>query len=369
VVTVDREPALDRRTIRRIQRILARTTGKKRVAGIQVAVRLADGQTWLGDAGSAAYAPQRAIEDDTVFAIASVTKTFIAALIVQLAEQGKLDLDAPYGRYVSEGPRRERVTIRQLLSHTSGIYDYFANPRYQRISTAWLRTRPQTGLASREHVWTDDEIMDLVKPVSICKPGHCYQYSNTNYVLLGRVAEAVGGAPLDRLLRRRFFRPLGLEDTYYQPAEEPPADAAHGHWPNGSGYTDHTRDDPLRPFTAAVTAAGAAGAIASTAHDLTIWADALYGGKLLSRASTAQMMAIRPEGGYGLGTDYAVFAGHPAVGHRGGLRGFEASMWYFPEDDVSIVILSNQGNWFTSPARSIDIPMSGIARAVLGPRH
>lgn len=359
---------LERRAIRRIERILARTTGKKGVAGLQVAVRLADGQTWLGTAGSAAFAPSRPVRDDTVFSIASVSKTFIAALILQLAEEGRLDLDAPYGRYIPEGPRRERVTVRQLLSHTSGIYDYFANPRYQRAATAWLRTRPQPGLLARDHEWTFDEIMDLVKPAAYCKPGRCYHYSNTNYILLGRVAEAVGEAPLHRLLRRRFFRPLGLDDTYYQPAEAPPASAAHGHWPNGAAFIDHTRGDPLRPFTAAASVAGAAGAIASTARDLSVWADALYGGRILSPASLAALTAIQPEGTYGLGTDYAVFAGHRAYGHRGGLRGFEASMWYFPDEGVSISLLSNQGNWFQYPARSIDIPMQGIVTAVLGKR-
>jgi len=356
------DAVLDRRTVRRIERVLARTTGKKRVAGLQVAVRLADGRTWLGAAGSSEFAPPRPVEDDTVFAIASVTKTFIAALILQLAEQDKLDLDAPYGRYVNDGPRRKHATIRQLLSHTSGIYNYFENPRYLRISTAWLRTRPQAGLLAREHEWTYDEIMDLVKPISYCKPGACYHYSNTNFVLLGRVAEAVGGAPLDRLLRRRFFRPLGLEDTYFQPADVPPADAAHGSWDHGTGHSDHTRDDRQRPFMAAVSVADAAGAIASTARDLSVWADALYGGKVLSRASVAQLTAFQPDGSYGLGTDYAVFAGHPAYGHRGGLRGFESSMWYFPEQSVTIVLLSNQGNWLT------DVPMNAIVAAVLGTR-
>jgi D-alanyl-D-alanine carboxypeptidase len=359
---------LDRRTVRRIERILTRTTSRKRVAGLQVAVRLADGRTWTGTAGSAAFSPQRPVQDDTVFSIASVSKTFIAALILQLAEQGKLDLDAPYGRYIPEGPRRERVTIRQLLSHTSGIYDYFSSPRYLRAAAAWLRTGPRSGLLARDHVWTFDEIMDLVKPGPYCRPGRCYRYSNTNYILLGRVAEAVGGAPLDRLLRRRFFRPLGLEDTYYQPADQPPASAAHGHWGNGSGFTDHTREDPMRSFTAAVTAAGAAGAVASTARDLSVWADALYGGRILDPSSLAALTDIQPEGTYGLGTDYAVFAGRRAYGHRGGLRGFEASMWHFPDEGISIVLLSNEGNWFLSPARSIDIPMRGIVTAVLGKR-
>ena len=103
---------------------------------------------------------------------------------------------------------------------------------------------------------------------------------------------------------------------------------------------------------AAVTVADAAGAIASTARDLSVWADALYGGRVLSPASLAADDDDPARGLYGLGTDVAVFAGHRAYGHRGGLRGFEASMWYFPDEGVSIVLLSNQGNWLT------DVPMA-----------
>jgi len=338
---------------------MRKTVGKKRVAGLQVAVRMPDGETWLGSAGQAEFGPDRPVEDDTVFSIASVTKTFIAALILQLAEEGELDLDVPFGTYFRDAPRKDSATVRQLLSHTSGIYNYFENPRYGRVAGAWLRARSGPGLLAREHRWTYDEIMDLVK-TGYCKPGRCYHYSNTNYVILGRIAEAVGGAPLHEQLRERFFEPLGLTDTYYQPAEVPPADAAHGHWDYGSGYADHTRDAHVLPFMAAVSVADAAGAIASTARDLTVWADALYGGMVLSEASLAQMTTFLQPGDYGLGTDVAVFAGHRGHGHRGGLRGFEASMWYFPKDGVSVALLSNQGNWLT------DVPMQKMVRAVLG---
>jgi D-alanyl-D-alanine carboxypeptidase len=152
-----------------------------------------------------------------------------------------------------------------------------------------------------------------------------------------------------------------MVDTVYQPAELPPDDAAHGHWPRtGGGHTDHTRGAPVIPFMAAVSAANAAGAIASTASDLAIWADALYGGDLLSAHSLREMKTILPEGTYGLGTDVASFAGHRGLGHRGGLRGFEASMWHFASEGVSVALLSNQGNWLT------DKPMEAIVKAVLG---
>lgn len=343
---------------RKLNAILANQAKNKGIAGLQAAVRMPGGETWLGTAGQAEYSPGRTIRNDTQFAIASVSKTFVSALILQLVDEGVIDLDAPFGTYFSDAPRSKNVTVRQLLSHTSGIYNFFEHPRYGQAAGAWLRSAP-TGQNAREHRWTYDEIMGLVK-TGYCKPGACYHYSNTNYVILGKVAEAVGGAPIHEQLRERFFEPLGMRDTVYQPAERPRADAAHGHWPRSGGYIDHTRDARVVPFMAAASVADAAGAIASTARDLSVWAAALYGGELHSAKALSQMTTFLQPGTYGLGTDVAVFAGHRGHGHRGGLRGFESSMWYFPKTGVSVVLLSNQGNWLT------DAPMQKLVKSALG---
>ena len=350
---------LDLRTTRKLDKILRNTAQKKGVAGLQAAVLLPSGEVWLGAAGKAEMAPPRPIGEDTQFAIASVTKTFVAALILQLAEEGKVDLDAPFGTYFDDAPRSRTVTLRQLLSHTSGIYNFWENPRYGDVTDAWYQSSAAEGLKARDHEWTYDEMMSLVRS-GYFKPGKGYHYSNTNFLILRRVAEAVEGMPIHRLLRQRFLEPLGMEHTVYQPAERPAAGAAHGHWNTGSSYMDHTRDSVLVPFMAAVTVADAAGAMASTARDLAIWADALYGGKVLSAGSLAEMTRMLQPGLYGLGTDVAVFWGHRAYGHRGGIRGYESSMWHFPQSGVSIVLLSNQGNWYT------DEPMGKLVKAVLG---
>ena len=350
---------LDAATTRKLQRILRNTVAKQGVAGLQAAVMLPSGETWMGSAGKAEMDPARPITKDTQFAIASVTKTFIAALILQLAEEGKVDLDVPFGTYFDDAPRSKKVTLRQLLSHTSGIYNFWEHPRYGVVTDAWYQEPAAEGIMARDHEWTYDEMMGLVKS-GYFKPGKDYHYSNTNYLILRRIAEAVEGKPIHQQLRQRFFEPLGMEHTVYQPAETPAAGAAHGHWNTGSGYMDHTRDSTLVPFMAAVTVADAAGAMASTAKDLAIWADALYGGKLLSPESLAEMTTMLQPGLYGLGTDVAVFRGHRAYGHRGGIRGYESSMWHFPQSGVSIVLLSNQGNWYT------DEPMDKMVKAVLG---
>jgi D-alanyl-D-alanine carboxypeptidase len=298
-----------------------------------VAVRLPGGQTHVFLSGHASLSPDRPVTRQTVFAVASVSKTFVAALILQLAEEDRLSLDDVIGRYVPGAPKARSATIRQLLSHRSGIYDYFESPRYAREV-----------FADPDRRWTYEDIMGLVKS-GYCPAGQCYHYSNTNYVILGRIAEVVTGRPLHELLRERFFDPLGLDDTVLQPFEPTPRDAAHGHWTSAFGVTDHTRDSEVIPHMAAASVANAAGAIASTARDLVRWTAALYGGDVLSRRSRKLMAHVQPPDAYGLGTRRAWFAGRPALGHRGGIRGFESSIWYFPRDDLSIAITSNRGLW------------------------
>lgn len=352
-------PKLDQKTIAKLQRIIDNQVANKDIPGLQVAVRLPSGEMWIGTAGQAELDPGRPVEQDTQFAIASVTKTFTAALILQLVDEGKIDLDATFGTYFRDAPRKDKVTIRQLLSHTSGIHNYWNSKRYAAVSRAWWEDPGADGLKSRAHRWTYDEMIDMVKSGEF-KPGADYEYSNTNFLILGRVAEAVESKPLARQLRERFFEPLGLDDTVYQPAQKPRPDAAHGHWAWPGGHTDHTRDSVYVPFMAAASIADAAGAMASTARDLSVWASALYGGDVLSEASLAEMTSFLKPGWYGLGTDVADFAGHVGHGHRGGIRGYDSSMWYFPGSGVSIVLLSNQSNWVT------DKPMEKMVKAVLG---
>ena len=208
---------------------------------------LPDGSIWTGTAGNAEYAPARPVTADTGFAIASVTKTFVAALILQLVDEGKLSLDVPYERWLPDGPRSKTVTIRELLSHRSGIHDYFDSARY----------RAEIYEGDRDRVWTYDDILGLVK-TGYCKPNACYRYSNTNYVILGRIAEVVEGKPLNVLLRKHLFAPLGLDHTLLQPEDPTPLDAAHGYWSVGGHFVDHTGASRVVPFMAAASVANAA---------------------------------------------------------------------------------------------------------------
>jgi D-alanyl-D-alanine carboxypeptidase len=308
-----------------------------RIPGISVTIRLGDGTTWSTASGLAVTEPQRPVETGTPFAVASITKTFVAALVLQLAEEGALSLDDPLSRYIPDYPNATRITIGQLLNHTSGIHNYFEHPRYDRLV-----------FRDRGRVWTVEEILGLVRKPYFA-PGRAIHYSNTNYILLGIVAERVTGSDIAREIRRRFVEPLRLRDTVFQHEERTPEDAAHGYLLYGTGVLDQTDGSRRVPNTSAVTVAWAAGAMASSAPDLATWASALYGGRVVSADSTARMVDFGTVDDYGLGTRKHVFAGRTAVGHTGGIRGFSTAMWHLTAEDVTIVVLTNRG--FVDPNR------------------
>lgn len=317
------------------------------IPGISVAVILPGGSRWVGVSGSADVAAGSPVTPSTGFAVASISKTFTASLIVALADEGKLGLDDPVRTYLPTltkiGPT---VTIRQLLDHTSGLRDYFFHPSIDRLL-----------LADRGQRWDAKRTLRYVgKPYF--PPGEGWHYSNTNYLVLGLVAEAVGRAPLASQLRSRFFVPLGLDHTWYQPTDAPPDDVAHGYRFAATGRDappiDLTDGSPIVPFTSVVTAAAGAGGVAASATDLARWAQALYGGDVLRPAALAHMLDDRdsarydPTVRYGLGVQIVDIDGRRSYGHSGRLLGFRAAVRYLPVEGVSIAVLTNQSR--TDPA-------------------
>ena len=207
--------------------------------------------------------------------------------------------------------------MRQLLDHTSGLHDYFYDPDID----ADL-------LADRTRAWTATEALTYVgKPYF--EPGTGWHYSNTNYLVLGLLAETVEGLPLAEQFRSRFLEPYGLDHTHYQGVEEPRGPIARAYRFSGPGL--RLRPIPLSdgtnvvPFTSVVTAAGSAGSVASTADDLVTWARALYGGSVLTPASLAAMVgdvsltaSFEPSIPYGLGVQAATVDADRPSGTPGG---------------------------------------------------
>jgi D-alanyl-D-alanine carboxypeptidase len=329
------------------------------IPGVSAAMTFADGSTWVGTTGLAVVADHRPVTTRTAFAAGSISKTFTAALVMALVEDGRLALDSAVKTYLPRLAINRAISVRELLDHTSGLNDFFSHPAIDKAL-----------LAHRQRVWTAaDSLRYVGKPHF--RPGTGWRYSNTNYLVLGMLAEAVGGAPLADQLRQRFFEPLGLDHTFYQAVEHPRGPLAHGYRFSGSDPrlrgVDVSDGTAVVPFTSVVTAAGGAGSIATTASDLVTWVRALYGGGVLRPATVATMVgdaavttALKSSIPYGLGVQVVTIDGRPTLGHSGRLLGFRAVMRWLPDQGIAVAILTNQSR--TDP----NLLIRDLLRTVLG---
>jgi D-alanyl-D-alanine carboxypeptidase len=248
------------------------------------------------------------LHGDDPLVIGSVTKTFVAATILQLVDEGRLSLADTVSRHLpDEKAVTPDITIRQLLDHTSGLADVFND-----TTKAGLELEPQ-------RAWTAAEIMTTLH-APWYRPGEGYAYANTNYYLLGLVIERVTGSSLADELDRRFFTPLGLASTGMLTADGPPG-------------------GPLEPAWATIF--WASGAMSSSAADLARWGDELYGGTILSDGSRAEMLELNRDD-YGLGVKRLEVPGAVGYGHTGMLKTFTSLLLYLPEQDVTLTILVNR---------------------------
>jgi D-alanyl-D-alanine carboxypeptidase len=345
---------------RSLQAALDETRTRLRIPGAQVTILFPDGTSWTGVSGLADVTAKAPVTADTAFSIASISKTFLAALILELIAEGSLRLDAPVDGLLPDLAYRAGpgVTVRMLLDHTSGLHDYFLNPRIDRA----LQGDP-----SRR--WSAARALTFVgRPYF--PPGTNWHYSNTNYLLLGLVAERVTGRPLAEELRRRFLEPLGLDGTWYQAVEGTRPSLAHGYRVTGSGAKTRAIDladgTGVAPFRSVVTAAGGAGSLAATSGNVAAWARALYGGRAIDGESLSLMLSgidrvagYRPRVPYGLGVQAIVVDGHRTFGHSGRFLGFRSVMRWLPDEGVAIAVLTNQSRADINPlvARLIRIAL------------
>jgi D-alanyl-D-alanine carboxypeptidase len=314
---------------------------KTATPGVSVSITFADGTTWNGAAGMADVKARQPVTPDTAFPVASVSKTFTSALILDLVADGKLALDASARLYVPSLPIDKRITIRELLDHTSGLRDFFLDPK---IDKALQSDRART--------WDPTMSLRYIrKPLGT--PGTIWHYSNTNYLVLGMIAEAVGGAPVADQLRTRFFGPLGLDATWYQAVERPRAPLATAYRLSTTTLTAKpvslSDGSSVSPFTSVVTAAGAAGSIASTAGDLARWARALYSGDALDPVARSLLLGsaggtarLHPPVPYGFAMQSMTIAGQATLGHSGRFLGARGAIRWLPRQQVAIAVVTNQ---------------------------
>ncbi|MBI2777075.1 MAG: serine hydrolase [Chloroflexi bacterium] len=248
----------------------------------------------------------------TPFAIASTTKTFTAAIVLQLVEEGRVRLDAPVTDYLPELTLAEGVTVEELLSHTSGIADLLA-PMRDRLN------------AEPSRVWTPAEVLAVIGP-SAFPPGTGWGYSNTNFLIAGMLVERVTDNAFADELARRITGPLELTGTGF-----PPAVAKE----NLLGISWSS-------------AFWTAAALDSTADDLVRWGDALYGGAILRPSSLERMLTFNDRA-YGLGAERYSLAGLAGYGHSGLLRSFTTLLIRLPTAQLTIAVLAT-GHSFSPSA-------------------
>ena len=319
-------------TISNEARELLEATTTRTGPGVVVLITRGDSVLFRGARGAANIELGVALSSNHVFHIASITKMFTAAMIMKLAEMGKLSLDDPLARFLPDFPGAEGMTIRQLLSHTAGISD----------STAPKDMQPGF---SRRDVDMATLVGEIAKRPRAFAPGVDQAYSNAGYVLLGAVIEKITGEPWHAAIKEQLLDPLGLKHTGYGLASSVISGRI-------AGYTTDTPDHSVRnaPYIS-MTIPASAGGLVSTVDDLRSWMRALTSGRVVSDASYRQMITpvippgVTPSHPYGLGMYAWKVRSETMIGHIGQINGFAAVLAYLPSRDIIIVALSNDDNF------------------------
>lgn len=275
------------------------------------------------------------VTDSTVFEIGSISKQFVAAAALLLVEEGRLGLDDPIHRHLGDLPSEWLgVTVRQLLTHTSGIPDYEEIRSYD-----VYRFR-----------LTPEEVIRIAhsRPMDF-EPGTGWYYSNTGYFLLSMIVERIEGRPLGRVLAARIFEPLGMRQTRMADPEAIIPHRAAGYWVDRTGALIN------RQPTETSSTLGAGGLL-SSAGDLARWDDALYDDRLLGDASREAMWtaAVLPDGrdtGYALGWVVRPYRGLVSQGHSGQVAGFVASFTRLPRQELAVIVMLNRYRVPAAPLR------------------
>jgi D-alanyl-D-alanine carboxypeptidase len=255
----------------------------------------------------------------SLWRIGSITKTFTTATVLSLVAEKKLSLDDPLDKFVPNVA--EGVTVRMLLNHTSGIFSYTDSPEFSNTAT-----------------FTPEQLVQLAADNPPYFPaGQGYEYSNTNFVLLGMIAEIAGGAPIGKLVRARAIEKAKLRATFFDGEETLGGTLARAFGDDGEDVT--TALNPSGPW--------AAGAIVASGADLAEWTAALFGSNEILDNATRSLMTANPvdNGAYGLGTEIlsaseSAGAG-PGVGHTGEVLGFQSQAFYFSEHKTTIAAVVN----------------------------
>ncbi|MFB7473592.1 serine hydrolase domain-containing protein [Kitasatospora sp. NPDC056184] len=319
--TPELSPALQKQLDAAIQRVM-RQAG---IPGVQVGLWMPGRGAYLRAFGVADKETGAPMTDRMTVRIGSVTKTFTATAVLQLVDEGLVGLDDPIAAYLDGVPGGEEIRVRDLLDMRSGLPDYTEDTDF----IAAFLDDPQ-------RVFTPEELLPYAyRHDNEFTPGERFRYSNTNYLLLGRLVERVSGRSLEDFVQGRVIAPSGLRRTVFPHGTELPAPYAHG-------YTNQTANGEVTDSTHwSPSSSWASGALVSDLRDLGRWARDLATGTLLSPGTQAQRLDFLPTGvtdtGYGLG----IFNIHGWTGHAGSLFGYQNLTVYLPEERATLVVLLN----------------------------
>jgi D-alanyl-D-alanine carboxypeptidase len=336
-------PAIDAGLAGALQAELDQTVAANELPGAVMLLGLPEQQPWVGASGQADREQSVAMTPETLFRIGSLSKMFTMVVTLQLVEEGSIGLDQPVADWLPDiVPAADRMTVRQLLSHTSGLYDYLDNQFFTQV------------VRDPSRVWTPEELIGYaVERGAYFDPGTPgrWRYSSTNYVLLTMIVERTTGTSLAQEVRQRILDPLALEQTFFEPDEQASGSIARA-YVNGRPWPE------LHMSHARGTAS-----VVSTVGDLRRFAEALFGGTLLEPETMEAMYGFVNANDsfgmqnleYGLGVMRNPLEVGPgpdgaarpaelslALGHIGGVSGYRAAVWYVPESQATIVVGFNE---------------------------
>ncbi|MCS6775606.1 MAG: serine hydrolase domain-containing protein [Chloroherpetonaceae bacterium] len=336
---------------------------KRQIPGVSLAVVRAGRPVLIRGYGRANLELDVPATPDTVYQLASITKTFTATAILLLAQEGKLSLEDSVRKFLPDAPAAwEGITVRHLLNHTSGIKSY---------------TELLSFLSGMGRAYTQSEMLKTIyeQPLEFA-PGERWKYNNSGYYLLGVIVEKVSGKDYEAFLRERIFQPAGMTATRLNVKSAIIRGRAAGYTRVASEVRHAEMVHPSQPF--------AAGALLSTARDMARWDAVLYTDRILKLPVLEQMwtptkLKDGTTHGYGYGWGVRQINGHREIGHGGGIPGFSTYMARFVDDKLSVIVLVNMdGGHAEALARGIagyylpdlapkpvtDGPDSGVASRV-----
>lgn len=260
----------------------------------------------------------------TVFRIGSITKQFTAVALLQLQVEGLLNVNDPISKYLPDYPKGEIITIHHLLSHTSGI------PSITRFSNLSEIQRHHTN---------PTQVMDYFKDLPLeFSPGSECKYSDSGYIILGAIIEKVAHIPYEQYLKDHFFQPLGMKNTYFDHNQKLIANRA-------SGYSKDENNHLINAEFVEMSFPHAAGSLTSTVTDLYLWDRALKESSLLPEKINQLLFTLHAgseQNSISYGYGFFIDTVKHVAGHKGSIEGFRAASYRYSDDDLTVIVLSNQ---------------------------